>query len=261
MKQFITRAQEIGRKAADLKHAVQGLPAHAARIREAVTMTGGELQQIRADVQSTLHALRADSDDRVLTAMREINDHTNLFREAGYELSGLDLDMTAQQRLTVHLDKEEEVSLATTRSLLTQTSSESVRSILSAIIKAEETAANVELSGLLFAGILVHIGAIPMIRLCWRPELVLPAEAPISRTPSASQSSVSGPAPHVPEKSMFDLRPLPGGPIRIAQTQETPAILSSAPDAAPSSSEASAWSRDSLERFKKMPSVSKYGRP
>ena len=41
MNKFIARAQDLGKKAAEIKHVVEGLPAQAAKLREAVTMNTG----------------------------------------------------------------------------------------------------------------------------------------------------------------------------------------------------------------------------
>jgi hypothetical protein len=266
MKQFITRAQQLGRKAAELRQAVHHLPAQAAQIREAVTMTGGELKQLRADVQTNIQALRADNEDRLLRSMREINDHAEVLAEAGYALFGMDLDLALNQRLAIHLDRVEEVPHSTLRSLLQRQSVETIRSILAGIIKAEETAANVELSQLPFRGLIIHIGVVPMIRMCWRePELDLTTD-PGPERPPADQPSAPTPAPiQAAPASMFDLRPLPGASARPAPADAPPlippVIAAHAPAATPqASSSGSAWSHEALDRFKKMPGVSKYGR-
>jgi hypothetical protein len=255
---FITRAQELGKKAAELSQAVHALPAKAAQLREAVTMTGGELKQLRGDVQSGLHALRADNEDRLLAAMREINDHTQVFAEAGYDLTGMDLDLAIHQRLAVHLDKVEEVSHARIRALRSGQTSETVRSILNGIMKAEETAASVELSQLVYGGLVVHVGPIPTIRMNWYQAASTPAvEAPPPQAASAPPSSV--PESRAESGSMFDLRPLPGGIPRV-ETTPTPSGMVPHPVApagvpAPASS---SWSQDALARFKTMPGISKY---
>jgi hypothetical protein len=256
---FITRAQALGKKAAELSQAVQTLPAKAAQIREAVTMTGGELKQLRTDVQSSLHGLRADSEDRLLSSMREINDHAALFKEAGYELFGMDLDLALNQRLAVHLEKVQDVSQATVRALLSRENSETIRSVLSGIAKAEETAANVELSQLVYGGLLIHIGALPMIRMCWRNVL---SEAEESQPELPSPTIAAAPPAPPPNTSMFDLRPLPSGAVRI---QPQPGLSAPPPLATPhpavsASAAGGAWSQDALARFKQMPGASKYGR-
>ena len=93
MRKFITKMQDLSKKAAALQQTVQGMPAKAAELRQAVVMSAGELQQIRTDVHSTLNGLRTNTEDGLLQAMRQINDHTDTFEEAGYELTGMDLDL------------------------------------------------------------------------------------------------------------------------------------------------------------------------
>lgn len=280
MNKFIARAQELGKKATEIKHAVEALPAQAARLRAAVTMTGGELQQLRSDVQNSIHGLKADSEERLLKSMREINDHASIFEEAGYDLNGMDLDLALNQRLAVHLDKFEDVPHAILRTLLGKQTSEAIRSILAGIIKAEETAANVELSHLKYRGLVVHVGPLPTIRMRWRdevvahPEVAHPEEQPAvahvapSAPPPPSKPPIPAPEAPAAPASMFNLRPLPSGTVRIeskpAPSSAPPSrAASSTPSAIPSEpakSSSSSWSYDALERFKKMPGVSKYGK-
>lgn len=274
MKQFIDKAQRLGQKAGELRQAVKSLPGQAAKIREAVTMTGGELHQLRADVESSIHALRADTEERLLATMREINDNALVFEEAGYELTGMDLDMALHHRLAVHLGRFETVSHSRLRALRDSQQSDAVRSILAGILKAEETAANVELTHLQFVGLVVHAGLAPTIRMEWR---VLDApEAPAATHAAAPSvySTVPTPAPQIshfpPMASMFESRPLP----LSAQSahEKSAAAAADAPSAQPSpsgaariritpqaESAASAWSQSALDRFKKMPGGSKYG--
>jgi hypothetical protein len=254
MKHLISKARDLGKKAAEIRQRVQELPAHAAKIREAVTMTGGELQQLRAEVQSSIHSLKADSEDRLLTTMREINDHALVFEEAGYELTGMDLDLALNQRLAIHLDKFEDVPHATVRTLHMRQTCETTRSILAAIMKAEETAANVELSHLEHVGLVIHAGALPMIRMCWR---ILEPSAPETTAAAAAPASNTGPIHSTPASgSMFELRPMPASPVRVVSAP-VPAAAEPAP---PAVEPASAWSQSALDRFKKMPGTSKYGR-
>ena len=253
---IITRAQELGKKAAELSKAVHALPGKAAEIREAVTMTGGELKQLRTDVQTSLHALRADSEDRLLGAMRDINDHAQVFEEAGYDLSGIELDLVPTQRLSVRLDRFEEVPHATLRSLLSRQTTDTMRSMLNGIIKAEETAANVELSHLTYSGLIIHVGAIPMIRLCWRDAAAAPAPAANPAIPAAAAFPAS--APPAPA-SMFDLRPLPSGTVRI-ESKPAPVVPEAGSAVQAPALSGGGWSQDALARFKKMPGVSKYAR-
>lgn len=269
MKQFIDKAQNIGRRAAELRQAVKNLPGQAAKIREAVTMTGGELHQLRADVESSIHALRADTEERLLKTMREVNDHALVFEEAGYELTGMDLDMAVNQRLAVHLERFEEVPHADLRALFDSQRCESVRSILLGILKAEETSANVELSHLNFVGLVVHAGLTPMIRMEWRvvdapEEVAVKTAAPAMTAPLASVASSAPKTSFPPMVSMFETRALPpGSGVPIPSASASPGPMPASPGApikfAPPEPAGSAWSQSALERFKKMPGASKYG--
>jgi hypothetical protein len=265
---ILTRAQELGKKAAELRQAVKGLPAHAAQIREAVTMTGGELKQLRAEVQSNMHALRADSEDRLLGCMREINDHSSVFEEAGYALDRMELDLALTQRLAVHLEKFEDVPHASIRSMLSRQNPETIRSILTGIIKAEETAGNVEISRLEYRGLVVHIGAVPTIRMTWR-DANLQTEnghATPANPVSSSSVSIAAAAPQASgesSKSMFELRDLPSATKRGESTAPVPPVREEEPIVSAAAVElppivSNAWSSDALARFKKMPGTSKY---
>jgi hypothetical protein len=277
MRHIITKAQAVGKKAAELRQAVQSLPGQAAKIREAVTMTGGELHQLRAEVQSSINGLRVDNEDRLLKTMREINDHAEVFADAGYALAGMDLDLALNQRLAVHLDRVEEVPQSALRSLATRQSVESIRSILGGIAKAEETAANVELSALSYTGVIIHVGPLPMIRMLWRDLESAQSQVELSSVPAVSTfASTSAPAPipspqpisapaSPPLGSIFEPRPFPGAPIRVSSSSPSepiPALASAAhaSPSAPTPNNASAWSSDALKRFKQMPGSSKYGR-
>jgi hypothetical protein len=261
MKKLITKAQVLGKRAAELRERVQDLPAQAAKIREAVTLTGAEFHQLRAEVQTGLHALKADTEDSLLRTMRQINEHALVFEEAGYELTGLDLDLAPHQRLAVHLDKFADVPLTDLRSLHARQTCAPVRSLLSGIMRAEESAARVELAYLQYAGLIFHAGALPMVRMRWR------ADAPDAGSTASSAATTFSPAlpgsaaPAPEPASMFEERPMP--PIRVqASPLPAPGSGSNVAPAVPTApAPASAWSQSALDRFKKMPALSKYGRP
>jgi hypothetical protein len=196
--------------------------------------------------------------------MREISDNAIVFEEVGYELTGMDLDLSLSQRLAVHLDRFEQVPHSAIRALHSRQSCESVRSILAAILKAEETAANVELAHLHHAGLVVHAGSAPIIRMLWR--LADDQEQVEARTSTAAASS-SVPAQIALAAtpalgSMFEPRPIPEGAVRIV-THPTaePEVQTAPPPPKPAPAPvSSAWSQSALDRFKTMPGASKYGR-
>ena len=266
MKNLIQKVQALGRKAGEMRAAVQSAPGKAAELRKALTLTAGEFHQLRADVQSNATGLLAQDEDHLLRAMREINDRTEAFEDAGYELTGMDLDLTLNQRLAVHLRKFGEVSQSTLRQLAAKETTPTTKSIFAGIINAEETAANVELTHLKFDGLIIHIGAQPLVRICWSSDTL--AEEVESQLAAASPSIA--PAPTVPPNptqlgSFFEPRQPSASPHLPATVEETVRIAPVTPQALKLESQpketapqTSPWSKEALDRFKKMPDLSKH---
>lgn len=258
MKNFIHKMQTLSKKAADLKKAVEAAPAKAAELRNAVTMTASELHQLRSDVQASVSGLQADSEERLVQAMREINDAALVFEEAGYELTGLELDVAFNQRLTAHLEKFEDIESAAIRGMVARETRNTVKAILVGLLKAEETAANVELTYLHFQGVIVHIGAIPAIRICWRTEM----KAEQASVVSTVQSSTPAPSPTLsgigtlfaPHASAT----APSATQHPALTSPTTVTQPSVSSHQPAQTSVSPWAASALDRFKKMPDLSKH---
>jgi hypothetical protein len=292
MRKIIRRVQDLGKKAEQLKATAAALPARAAELRETVLMSGAQLQQLRADVQSSVAALRTDSDDRISRALGELNDNADTFRDAGYELDGVDLELGPAQRLIVHLDKLADVDPRRLRALLQSCGDKpTARAVLAACLKADETAGQIQLSNLDFCELIVHAGPVPTVRLCWRApaEIVetgppaLPATAPASVSPPPLSSGG-----RFGEKSFFESR----GPSRPAQPTlsappasvqpesgaanstsstvpnktapppsspaTTPSPLAEPPPAAAAGAAPSPdWRQSALDRFKRMPDLSR----
>lgn len=274
MRKFISKVQDVSKKAAEIKEAVEGMQGKAAELRQAVVMSAAELQQIRSDVQNSMSGLRANSEDGVLKAMRDINDGTATFEEAGYELTGMDLDMAITQRLAVEFRKFEDVSVSTLRHLHSSATNETVKSILSSFIKAEETAGSIELTHLKYDGIILDVGAVPLIRLLWRSDTWVEQQQTIVETTSGADPAPS-PAPQASATSafgsFFEERTVPVSSTTpapaVTQSHETataetasaaaPAGTSPATSPATESSSKPASTASALDRFKKMPDLTK----
>jgi hypothetical protein len=285
MKKVIHRIQALGEKAAQLKHAVEGAPALAGTIRDAVAVTAGQLQQLRADVQAGVSGLRVEDEDRLLAALREISESTDLFEQAGFGLGGVDVELGLLRRIIVRLEKLEDVSLSRLRSIHADSAGRfAVQALLNALIKAEEMAAKVELPDLTYRELIVDVGPAPTVRVCWRPDTVVvdaeplpakttapPATVPpvLTATPSTfgkgsffeprptAISSVAEPpvSSPVPAETMTAATPAPvvypasqPAPSRLASPAPTGIVLTAAPGD---------WKRGALDRFKRMPDLSR----
>ncbi|HVR34428.1 MAG TPA: hypothetical protein VMS21_01110 [Methylomirabilota bacterium] len=287
MKKIIRRVRHLGQKAAELKAAVESVPPRISGLREAIAMTTGQLQQIGAEVRSNMTALQVDNEDRLIQALREINDGAGTFREAGFELRRVDLELGLMRRLMVHLDKVSDVGEGLLGLLVESNRSRAtLHAILSALRDAERLAGKVELSDLTYQGLIVYVGPTPCVRLRWSADEVLeeyidetePASSPVAAPASGPASSTSP----FGKDSFFERRPSDSAKA-IASTTEPEAAASPPPIPATSFSRPPAvpippvppaatspvsvavspvvegrdWRHSALDRFKKMPDLSK----
>ncbi|MCW5551045.1 MAG: hypothetical protein KIS67_02645 [Verrucomicrobiae bacterium] len=274
MKQFISKAKNLSQRAAELRTALQQLPPKVAEVRETIAATAGQLQQLKVDVQSSVTDLKADNEHRISHALLEIESSRGIFLDAGFELGGVELEISPVQRLLVRLRKLEEVPLSALRTLIAANQKvKTTHAILSALLQAQQMADEVELADLEYRELLVSLGPIPSIRLCWRGEEgeateaatgtpAMPTSAPVAAsvppTSAFSQSSFfeKSTPPPLPATAAAEPAVTVSPPIRlsapVATTPETSATSEPVPAAASSGAEA-----DPLARFKRMPNLTK----
>ena len=265
MKKFINKIQHLSQKAAQFKQAIESAPPKIAELREALAASAGQLRQMRADVQSTVTTLRTDSDERLIQALREIDESVAEFREAGYELDDVEMELAVPQRLVVHLEKVADVSSSIIRSLLVRNESrQTVHAILSALAKAEELADGVDLRNLGYHKMMVTVGTVPSARLCWCAAGSEP-RAGSQLAGSGGASSVATATPFSSsaifgESSFFERRSsapvAPGAATHISSSAPAP-MASPSPAASASVKAADKSPDDPLARFKKMPDLSR----
>lgn len=276
MKQFISNIKNLSQKAAEIKAAMQQVPPKVAEIREAVTATAGQLQQLKSEIHYSVADLKADNEDRLSGAMQEINASTDVFAQAGFILSGVDLEISPVQRMLAHLTKVEDVHVSVLRSLVSANQHRrTIHAILSSLLQANQMADTVQLGDLVYDEVIVGVGPIPSVRLCWRSERVLENEtelhSPALPTPAPVAASTAAPQSVFGQGSFFERRPSEAQPAPIAAPpnvsatwgSQTPIIaaptVGGSPDAESATVGASTFSKeDPLARFKKMPNFSKY---
>ena len=248
---FISKVKNLSQKAAEIKAAMQQLPTKVAQAREAVAATTGQFQQLKSEIQSSVADLKADNEDRLSAAMQEINASADVFLEAGFELGGMDLEISPVQRLLVHLNKFEDAHPSELRALVAANHHRKTTSaILNSMLQAQEISGTVELAQLNYSNLIVSIGLIPSVRLCWRAEELAPAMAQAAEPPPLPASSGFS------QSSFFEARPpaMPAAPPPTAQ----PAVATpTAPAAKAVKSTPSGGHEDPLARFKKMPNLTK----
>lgn len=261
MKKFITKVQDVRQKAAEIAHVIESAPAKAAELREAVLATAGQMHQMRRTVQDAAHGLVANDEERLLAALHEIDTRAGTFREAGYDLENVEMELAVPQRLIVHLEKVAEVAPAMMRSIADANRSyPTTHAILTALLKAEDMAGKVELEHLTFHQLTVYMGPVPTVRLCWGVPYAEPATPPPIPTatpapaPPASAGSSFGSL--LGQSSFFEARPAVT-PRPASVSQETSVSAPAAVAASTAAAPAAVSGSDPLARFKKMPDLTR----
>jgi hypothetical protein len=266
MKQFMSKVRDLSQKAAEIKAAMQQVPPKVAEIREAVSATAGQLQQLKSQIEYSVADLRTNDENDLSAVLQEIGGSEEVLLKAGFALEGVDIELSPVQRLLVHLSKLEDEPAAVLRSLASSNQHRrSLHAILSALLQAQQMAETVELANLTYCEVIIGVGPIPSVRLCWRPEAV---PGPVA-TALAAAVPVSAPAAAPTTQPAFG----PGSFFekRSATTEAAPAVVSAvlAEAVSPVASHAAAAvavgtpaepatevSTDPLARFKKMPNLS-----
>jgi len=268
MKQFISNIKNLSQKAAEIKAAMQQVPPKVAEIREAVTATAGQLQQLKHEIQFSVADLKADQEDHLSEALQEINNSKDVFEKAGFTLDGVDLELSPVQRLLVHLLRVEDVHASVLRSLVQSNQHRrTTRAVLSSLLQAKQMADTVEVGGLIYNEVVVGIGPIPSVRLCWRAEQAEPATviqtAPAIPIAPPLAASAPAPAPSPFGASSFferrETKPVPVVQAAMPTVQSAPVIEHTSVTKSEPLTEV-AVSSDPLARFKKMPDLARLKR-
>jgi len=281
MKQFMSRVKDLSQRAAEIKAAMQQVPPKVAEIRETVAATAGQLQQLKSQIGYSVADLRADNEQTLSEVLQEVGGSEEVLLKAGFVLEGVDIELSPVQRLLVHLAKIEDVHGSVLRSLATANQQRrTVHAILSALLQAQQMAATVDLENLTYCEVIIGVGPIPSIRLCWRPEALPapvatalaaaappPVPAPVAARPAPTAvpatQAIFGPGSFFEKRTTPEMTTPAAEPVETAETQEPSATAPEALDASsvapPTTSPevpAPAASSDPLARFKKMPSLS-----
>ena len=199
MKRIIRRVQTLNERAAELTAVAGQLPKRVAELRETMTATTGQLHTLKSDIQVNIADLQMDREDDIGAALVEVAGHAPALMDAGFALDGLDVEVSPVQRIIVQLVRRRDVEITRIRDLIRQYDKQpTMRSILSAILKARTMVDSIEIDGLEYDKLQISIGPVPTIRLCWRDRDSAPASTawqPAQSQPlgAGSQSSFFGP--------------------------------------------------------------------
>jgi hypothetical protein len=277
MKKYRQRYQDLSQKAAQLKQTLQAAPSVATELRQVITQTVDELKQMKDDFRIGESAFPE--------VLAQITGAEQVLEETGYALDRVEMEMGVNTRLIIHLNRHGETSERTLRALQQKHQDNiALRSLLTALIKAEELAASVGIPDMTYRELAVEIGMIPCVRLSWwasTAEAVeetmethpppLPAAPgtsttpPVSSPPTAAKPAEQA-ASYFRQSSFFERRSEPASTPVAAQTAPVPSTVPEASHFQPPSRPAkpvapgpagTASTKDPLARFKKMPDLTK----
>jgi hypothetical protein len=220
MKRIIRRVQTLNERAAELTAAAGQLPNRVAELREAMTATTGQLHHLKSDIQVNIADLQMDHEDDIGAALVEVAGHAPVFAQAGFLLDGLDVEVSPIQRIIVQLVRQKDVETSRIQELVHQYQQQStMRAILSAILKARVMVDTIEIDGLEYDKLMIGIGPVPTIRLCWR-------DRDAAGVAQAWQPARSQPLAGGPQTSFFgpSIHPAPSVP---AASEAKPEIIES----------------------------------
>jgi hypothetical protein len=264
--------RNISQRATQFSQAVQAAPQQAAQLRQSVLAAAGQLNELRDEVQACFTGVNVDTQERLGQVVTEINENIGVIESAGYELVSADIEIMPLRRVILRLDRFEQVGVAAIRALAPANATRTtIQALLAAMVKAEELSEKMEFPGLEYRGIAVHLGSISTVRICWNyPE----EETNQAATPPVigvqTQSAPAVPSPSLPtfgSGGFFQPRVSNTQTAGISASIQTPTApvapaepAQQAPAATPASPEHAGadWRQNALDRFKQMPTGSKY---
>lgn len=267
MKTITGKVQRLAQRAAEIKQLAGSAPARIAEARATLSAATADVQKLRADIISSVGKLRAENDTQIVQALREIDGSADALAEAGYLLERTDLDLGPTRRVTVTLERVDDVDEATLKQLIAAHSNEpTLHAILEAILKADQLAGSVDLEELSFTKLTIDVGLIPSVRIGWTTNT--PKRAPFSSATPIPPPVVSALPPAFGQGGgFFERKDAPtavqASPLTVAATA-APVVVQQAAQvvvqqsAPPPVSSTQPQNRASaLDRFKKMPDLTK----
>ena len=163
---------------------IKNLKAKADKIRATIEEGSTTLRELREEVEGTVEKLKVDSEEKLMDTVTEIQESTDVFDEAGYELIGLRIEMGFNPKVVPRIRRIKDISDREFRRLIKKHEDrEVVAALLTAIRKAEELEDKVSIKNLELCSFEIEVGVVPAVHVTWaKPE---PEPAPVAAaTPS-----------------------------------------------------------------------------
>lgn len=235
MSKVVSRMKDLGQKAMALKAALDKAPETVEGLRQTLAATKDQVQQLRTEAQEAVTGLQDEAGLDLQESIRGLKASAELIRKAGFEITGVDVETGLAPRLRVHLRRANRMALSAKTAPVA--AGPLAQALLGTLEQAESWLLEPPLESLEQDELIVTLGPVPSIRACWK-----------TKTPAAEQPSSL-------QTTYFAKRP-PATPAPAP----LPVIEAPAPEPEAPKPTIQKWTRESLERFKQMPSGTKYGR-
>ena len=182
----------------NLKKKVEHYKTKAEEIRAMVEEGAETIRDIRSDVESTVEDLKADSDEKLMESLEKIQEAERVFKEAGYKLRALKMEMGFNPKVIAMLRREKEIGTRQQERLLKQhADNKLLKSMLTSLFKAEYLEDKVHLRDLTFSEVHIEVGLVPAVHVLWVDQ-----SADAKKTAERPRSSISS-SPFTSSRSSF----------------------------------------------------------
>jgi hypothetical protein len=152
----------------NLKKKVEHYKTKAEEIRAMIEEGAETIRDIRADVESTVEDLKADSEEKMMESLEKIQDAERVFKEAGYKLHAVKMEMGFNPKVVTVLRREKEIGTRQQERLVKQhADNKLVKSMLTSLFKAETLEDKVHLRDLTFSEVHIEVGMVPAVHVLW----------------------------------------------------------------------------------------------
>jgi len=177
----------------NLKSKVEHYKTKAEEIRAMVEEGAETIREIRADMESTVDDLKADSEEKMMESLEKIQDAERVFKEAGYRLQAVRLEMGFNPKVVSVLRRESAINKRKQERLLKQhADNKLLSSMLKSLFKAEALEDKVHLRRLTFHEVNIEVGVVPAVHVVWEDKSSV-SVASSAATVTATESTYTSP--------------------------------------------------------------------
>ena len=176
------------------KNKVTTYKTKAEEIRAMIEEGAETIRDIRADVEGTVEDLKADSEEKMMESLENIQDSERVFKEAGYRLRAIELEMGFNPKVIAALRRESQIGSHKKERLLKQHEDNKMLStVLTSLFKAEALENKVHLRQLTFSEVHIEMGLVPAVHVLWEDVAASGNTSSIQPVEKSTSSSGSSP--------------------------------------------------------------------